>query len=93
MSIPPHKITLWVKVSLIPRPPPFLPSICVHNNTQEQKIGEKRGRPGSIHHVSGRKVDVGREGHVKIFLRSRIPTKNCLMVLNRFYVPRFGDLE
>ena len=26
--------------SLVPRPPPFLPSICVHNNTQEQKTRE-----------------------------------------------------
>ena len=30
---------------------------------------------------------------IKIFSWSRIPTKICLMVLKRFYVPRFGDLE
>ena len=42
--------------------PPFVPSVCFHNNTQEWKTGEKQGRPGSIHHVSGRKVDVGGEG-------------------------------
>ena len=38
--------------SLVPRPPPFLPSVCVHNNTRERKTSEKRGRPGSIHHVN-----------------------------------------
>ena len=46
-------------ISLVPRPPSFLPFICVHNNTREHKTGEKRGRPGSIHHVSGCEVDVG----------------------------------
>ena len=30
-----------------------LPFVCVHNNTQEWKNGEKRERPGSIHHMSG----------------------------------------
>ena len=50
--------------SLVPRPPLFLPSVCVHNNTREQKTGKKRGRPGSIHHVSGREVDVGGEGPI-----------------------------
>ena len=38
--------------SLVSRPPPFLPSICVHNNTREQKIGEKRRRPARIHHMN-----------------------------------------
>ena len=28
------------KGSLIPRPPPFLPFVCVHNNTQEWKTSE-----------------------------------------------------
>ena len=37
-----------------------LPSVCVHNNTREQKTSKKQGRPGSIHHVSGRKVGRGR---------------------------------
>ena len=45
--------------SLVPRPPPFLPSVGVHNNTWEWKTSEKWGRPGSIHHVSGHEVDVG----------------------------------
>ena len=40
-----------LELSLVPRTPPFLPSLCVHNNTQEWKTGEKQGRPGSIHHV------------------------------------------
>ena len=45
--------------SLVPRPLPFLPSVCVHNNTREWKTNEKRGRPGSIHHVSGCEVGEG----------------------------------
>ena len=39
--------------SLVPKPPPFLPSVCIHSNTRERKTSEKWGRPGSIHHVSG----------------------------------------
>ena len=41
-------------ISHIFRPSLFLPFICVHNNTREQKTSKKRGRPGSIHHMSGR---------------------------------------
>ena len=44
----------------------YLSFNCVHNNTREWKTGEKRGRPGSIHHVSGRKVDIGGEGLIFI---------------------------
>ena len=29
----------YLHISLVPRPPPFLPSVCVHNNTQERKTG------------------------------------------------------
>ena len=29
-------------LSLAPRPPPFLPSVCIHNNTQERKTSGKR---------------------------------------------------
>ena len=50
---------LYLANSLVPRPPSFLPSVCVHNNTREQKTGEKRARSGSIDHVSGCEVDVG----------------------------------
>ena len=51
-----------MKTSLVPRPPPFLPSVGVHNNTWERKTGKKWGRPGSIHHVSRCEVDVGGRG-------------------------------
>ena len=67
--------------SLVPRPPPFLPSVCVHNNTRNQKIGDelKQGRPGSIHHVSGCEVDVGGEGsifkHILNLKASFLPVK------------------
>ena len=27
--------------SLVPRPPPFLPSVCFHNNIRKQKTGKK----------------------------------------------------
>ena len=55
--------------SLGPRPPLVLPSVCVHNNTRERKAGEKRGRPGSIHHVNGHEVDVGGEGPIFKYIR------------------------
>ena len=71
-SAPPHppqlppilqvRWMLGVYLSLVPRPPPFLPSICVYNNTQERMIGEKWGRPGNIRHMSGRMVDIGGRG-------------------------------
>ena len=60
---PPYNIR-----SLVPRPPLLLPSICVHNNTREQKTGEKRGRPGSIHHVSGHEV----EGPIFKYIRTKL---------------------
>ena len=37
-------------ISLAPRPPPFLPFICVH--TSEEKASEKRVRTESIHHMN-----------------------------------------
>ena len=45
----------WFQSSLSPRPPPFLPSFCVHNNTRERisciivnvNGRSKRGRPGT----------------------------------------------
>ena len=63
------------KISLVPRPPLFLPSICVHNNTREQKNGEKQGRPGSIHHMSGREVDVGGEGPIFKYMRTKLESE------------------
>ena len=47
--------------SLVRRLPPFLFSVCVHNS---MKTSENQGRPGSIHHVSGRTLDVGEEGPI-----------------------------
>ena len=37
---------LWYFPSLVPRPPPFLPSVCVHNNTRERKTDKKRSANG-----------------------------------------------
>ena len=46
------QIAWGVRCSLIPRPPLFLPFICV------METSEKRGRPGSVHHMSGHELDV-----------------------------------
>ena len=64
-----------VLCNLVPRPPPFLPSVCVHNNTQERKTSKKRGRPGSIHHVSGREVDVVGEGLIFKYIRIKLASE------------------
>ena len=73
----PHNISIAVcrEGSLVPRPPPFLPSVCVHNNTREWKTGEKRGRPGSIDHVSGREVDEGGEGPIFKYIRTKLESE------------------
>ena len=55
----PHKFTAK---SFVPRPPLFIPSVCVHNNTREWKTSKKWGRSESIHHVSRRKVDIRGRG-------------------------------
>ena len=55
----PHKFTAK---SFVPRPPPFIPSVCVHNNTREWKTSKKLGRFESVHHVSRRKVDIRGRG-------------------------------
>ena len=64
-------------LSLVPRPPPFLPSVCVsvcvHNNTQERKTSEERERPGSIHRVSEHEVDVG--GEVFKYIRTKLESE------------------
>ena len=62
--------------SLVPRAPPFLPSVCDHTNTHEWKTGEKQGRPGSIHHTSGHKVDVGgRDQYSNRYIRTKLESK------------------
>ena len=62
-GIPLYRVyCIYLPSSLVPWPLPFLPSICIQNNTREWKIGEKRTRPGSIHNVSGCKVNVGGRG-------------------------------
>ena len=56
------------KSSLVPRPPPFyLPFAftIIHGS----------GRPGSIHHVSGREVDVGGEGPIFKFKRTKLESE------------------
>ena len=67
-------------------PSPFLPSVCVHNDTE----GEERERSWSIYHMSG--FGGGGGGEIQILhlkmsfllvvlitLRSRV--KNCIRVL------------
>ena len=64
-----------VKPSFVSRPPLFLPSVCVHNNTRERKTIERWGRPGSIHHVSGCEVDVGGEGPIFKYIRTKLESE------------------
>ena len=40
----------------------YLPFLPVNHNKRNWKTGEKQGRPGSIHHMCGYKVDAGGEG-------------------------------
>ena len=53
----------WVRgaegIASFPGLHPFLSSVCIHNNAREQKTGKKQGRPESVHHTSGCKVDRG----------------------------------
>ena len=62
--------------SVVPRPPPFLPSVCTHNDTHGS---EKQGRPRSIHHMSGREVDVGGGGGL-IFKYVRTKLKSMFLI-------------
>ena len=51
------------------------PVFTVYNNTREWKTGKKRGRPGSIYHVSGREVDVRREGPIFKYVRTKLESE------------------
>ena len=53
----------------------YLSFNCVHNNTREWKTGEKRVRPGSIGHVSGREVDMGGEGPIFKYIRTKLESE------------------
>ena len=59
-----------MNTSLIPRPSPFL------------FFGLKNsGRPGLIHHVSGRKMDVGGEGQI---FQTKLKASFLLVKMNSF---------
>ena len=66
---------MHVIVSLVPRPPPFLPSICVHNNTREQKTGKKTGM--AWEHSSREWMRDGCRGEGPIFkyIRSKLESE------------------
>jgi len=57
-------------ISLIPMSPLFSLSIF---NTQKPSEKLKRGRPGSIHHVSGCGVDVEGEGAIFKYVHTKQP--------------------
>ena len=61
-------VELHLLVSLVPRPIPrfFCSSVSVDNNTRMRKGGEKRGRPGTIHHVSDVRWTQGWTGPVVV---------------------------
>ena len=44
-------------------------------NTQERNTSEKQGKPGSIHHMSGRKVDVGGEGLIFKYMCTKLESE------------------
>ena len=71
--------------SLGPRPTLFWFSVCVHSNAWEWKTGEKRGRPGSIHHVSGLKVDVGGGGIFKYICTKNLKVSFLPLKTNSFH--------
>ena len=54
--------------SLVPRPPPFSSLVCLQYNTRGGRHSEKQGRPGLVHHVSGRmcEVDIGGGADIQI---------------------------
>ena len=60
------------KLASFPSLPRFF--VCVHN-AWERKIGEKQRRPGSIHHMSGCKVDTGGEGPIFKYLRAKLESE------------------
>ena len=68
-------LSLNVEISLVPRPLLFCLSVCIQYNTQKQKSSEKRGRPGLIHHTSGRKVDVRGRGRCSNMYELSSPVK------------------
>ena len=39
------------------------------------ETGDKRGRPGSIHHMSGCEVDVGGEGPIFKYIWTKVESK------------------
>ena len=54
---------------------PFLLSVRIHNNIRERNTSKKRGRPGSIHHMSGREVDVGGDGLIFKYIRTKLESE------------------
>ena len=64
--------------NLIPRPHSqacfYLPFAftMIHGNGRPVK---KRGRPGSIYHMSGREVDVRREGPIFKYVRTKLESE------------------
>ena len=75
---------IYLPSSLVPWPLLFLPSICIQNNTREWKIGEKRRRPGNIHNVSGCKVNVGGEGPIFKYVRTKLESNFLLVKTSSF---------
>ena len=65
-------------IALVLRPPPFLLSICIHNNTWERKTsknGEGLGAFDHHHHISGCEVDVGGEGPIFKYVTPKLESE------------------
>ena len=88
----PFKLMLLC-LSLVPRPPLFLPSVCVHNNTRERKTSEKRGRPGSIHHVNDVRWTRGGRGGGRAQLPKQCTASSVRELLPQFWTPDLSVIE
>ena len=66
--------------NLVPTPPPFLPSVCVHNNEDQRKTG----KAWEHRHVSGRKVDVRGGGECSNMYALNLKASFLVVKMNHF---------
>ena len=60
--------------NLVPRSPPFLPSVTIIHKS-EWKTSEKWGRSGGIHHMSRCAMDVGGEGPIFKYTHAKLESE------------------
>ena len=52
------------------------------------ETSEERGRSGSIHHVSGRTLDVGEEGPIFKYVHTKLESEFLLIKISSFKHPK-----